>query len=603
MRKRLKCILALMLLSIVGMLLIPSDNRNPYIEVVNGKMELRIPLEKEEIKILPWHDDKNDIYYFFMPSFVKTYRVATGMWDKPVMNWKENEIYHIGVLEEGKKETYNVSFMKASKISSMFIDTESGNMDMIHTDKLYEEKGNIMVMTPGGVVEFDGDLERISGRGNTSWEYEKKPYAIKLKESQDLCGLQKGKKWNLLPVWREGNKMNTKVMFDIAAVAGLQYTPESTWVDLYLNNEYAGIYLLSESVSVSGGRVEISDLEDENKMLNPNIEQAACFDDGGAKGYELSDNPEDISGGYLIEKDLEAYFKEEKTGFVTDAGAAFSISAPQHASREQVYYIKDYVQNIENLILENNENINKYIDVESFAAKYLVDEISLNFDTNITSMYFYKEKNDDLLYAGPVWDYDSALGECNAGYAEGWYVNYHNSILDKGSEFNWYSLLYENEQFKEEVRRQYKKLMPYLKEVIDQTVDLYAESINDSVAMDSIRWRNEETDKPGNYVNFDSNVRYLKYFLCERLNWLSERLGVDGYTFRWSSENDTHEIVLSIDGNMAKKMLVKDGMTLSELPALNEDKYWGWYFEYSDEKYREQLPILEDAKLYARKKE
>lgn len=602
MRKRIICILALTFLCIMGVLLIPSINGNPHIEIVDGNMELQIPLGEKEIKILPWYDEKNEIYYFFVPSCVKSSQVLTGMWNEPVLNWEKNETYHIDAYHEGKKETYAISFMRASAISSMFINTESGSMEAIHADKMYEEAGDIMIMTSGGSMEYAGALERISGRGNSSWEYSKKPYAIKLKESQDLCGLQKGKKWNLLPIWREGNKMNTKVMFDIAAAAGLLYTPESTWVDLYLNNEYAGIYLLCESISVSGGRVEIFDLENENKVLNPDMEWATHFDDATEKGYELPVNPENISGGYLIEKDLEAYYKEEKVGFITDRGTEFTITAPQHASREQVSYIRNYIQNIEILLQEKSENINDYINIESFSAKYLVDEISLNFDTNITSMYFYKDKNNDFLYAGPVWDYDSALGECNAGYAEGWYVNYHNSILDKGSEFDWYSLLYENEQFKEEVRRQYKKLMPYLKEVIDKTIDLYAESIKDSVAMDSIRWKNEEADKPGNYVSFDSNVRYLKYFLCERLNWLSGRLGVSGYVFKWSGESDLHEVTFSIDGNFVEKILVQDGMTLSEVPILDEDIYWGWYFEYNDEKYRRQLPILEDMCVYAKKR-
>lgn len=603
MRKQIICMLSFVLLCIIGVVLVPSDIRNPHIVIAEGNIALSVPVEEEEIRLMPWLDEQSGVYYFFLPSFVKNTQVITGEWDKPIINWKENEVYDIEIKDEGVNKTYAVSFMKASVISSLFINTESGSMDDIHADKEHEEPGGIMVIASDGSVEYIGDLERISGRGNTSWEYSKKPYSIKLTESQKLCGLQKGKKWNLLPIWREGNKMNTKVMFDIAAAAGLQYTPECTWVDLYLNNEYAGIYLLSESVSVSGGRVEIFDLEDENELLNTDLEQMTYFEDEAAKGYKLPNNPKNITGGYLIEKDLEAYYKKEKAGFITDAGTPFTISAPQHASREQVYYVKNYIQSIENLLQNKDENIEKYVDIKSFAAKYLVDEISLNFDANITSMYYYKEKDNDLLYAGPVWDYDSALGECNAGYAEGWYVDYNNSILNKGSEFDWYSKLYEYDMFKEEVEEQYEMLLPYLKEVIDHTIDIYAESISDSVAMDGIRWKNEETDKPGNYTSFDNNVRYLKYFLCARLNWLSERLGVSGYVFHWKATDNAHEVVFVSDGNIVKRMLIKDGMTLDDLPALDEEKYWGWYFKYNDEKYRTQLPVMEDVVLYAREKE
>ena len=55
--------------------------------------------------------------------------------------------------------------------------------------------------------------------------------------------------------------MNTKTAFDIAEILGLYYSPQCTWIDLYLNGEYSGIYLLTESVSAGAGRVEITDLE------------------------------------------------------------------------------------------------------------------------------------------------------------------------------------------------------------------------------------------------------------------------------------------------------------------------------------------------------
>lgn len=603
MRKRLILLFVFAVLCIIGLRIIPNDSNDPHIQIMNGEIRLSVNADDKNIVLSPWLDEESGIYYFFMPSFVKNRQIITGMWNKPVLNWKENEVYEIKVSYDGQIISYPVSFMKSSTISSIYINTESGSMDAIHADKEYAESGDILIITASGNTEYEGNLERISGRGNTSWSYAKKPYSIKLAESQKLCGLQKGRKWILLPVWREGNKMNTKVLFDIASAAGLQYTPESTWVDLYLNNEYVGIYLLSESVSVSGGRVEITDLEDENELCNPDLVQAVWFEENNAKGYELSNNPENISGGYLIEKDLEAYYKEEKVGFVTNSGANFTITAPQHASREQVNYIKDYVQNIENLLSEKSEDADKYIDIDSFSAKYLIDEISLNFDTNITSMYFYKERDDDLLYAGPVWDYDSALGECNAGYAEGWFVDYNNSILDRNSELMWYSQLYEYDTFQKSVRKQYKILLPYLREMLDNTIDLYANSIVDSVAMDNVRWKNEDVDKPGNYEDFQNNVRYLKYFLSARLNWLNNRLGVSNYNFRWSGTGEMHEVVFMNGDSIVESIQVKDGETLEELPYLEEEKYWGWYFEYNNEKYRAQLPILEDTVLYAREKD
>ena len=222
--------------------------------------------------------------------------------------------------------------------------------------------------------------------------------------------------------------MNTKVVFDIAEALGLEYTPQCTWIDLYFNGEYAGNYLLCEAVSVGKGRVDVFDLEKENQTINGNLQESDTFDEGGRKGYEIQNGP-DVTGGYLIEKDLAAYFAEEKCGFITESGKQFTIGAPKHASRQQVSYIADYVQMIENLILSHNTEYANYIDLDSFAARFLVDEISLNCDANITSMFFYKDRDDDLLYAGPVWDYDSAMGDLNSGWMAGGAVNYRNTTL------------------------------------------------------------------------------------------------------------------------------------------------------------------------------
>lgn len=544
------------------------DSQKPFIDFeVNGT----------NIRVNAWLDEEEETYYFFCPSFAKE--------EKFGIEERQNDI--------------PICFMKSSSIESMFIHTKSGTMDAIHNDKQYEEEGHIKVVSEQGIVEYDGALDRISGRGNSTWEYSKKPYSITLSKADKLCGLEKGKKWILLPLWREGNKMNTRVIFDIAQAAGLKYTPESTWVDLYLNDEYVGIYMLCESISVANGRVEIFDLEEMNQLLNPELDSAELFSEADAKGFELENNPSDISGGYLIEKDWQPYYDREPVGFLTNNGTQFTISAPKHASREQVYYVKDYIQRIEDLLNDRNEAVREYVEFESFALKYIIDELSLNIDTNVTSMYFYKERGSNLLCAGPVWDYDSALGECNSGHVEGMYVDYTNSVLDLNTDLLWYQQLMDNEEFRKVVRRKYKELYPIIQEIMNKSIDRYAALLENSIAMDRQRWKNEETDKAGNYEHFDSNVRYLKFFLCNRLNWLNEKLIGNNAGLTWEGNGASHKVEFWLENQLIETVYVQDGDFLQSLPEL-DDSYYGWYFVYNDEKYRDQLPILEDSILYAR---
>lgn len=71
--------------------------------------------------------------------------------------------------------------------------------------------------------------------------------------------MELGKKWNLLALFYEWDRMHTKIALDMAREMGITCTPESTWVDLYCNGQYVGLYLLTETVSVGDGRVEIHD--------------------------------------------------------------------------------------------------------------------------------------------------------------------------------------------------------------------------------------------------------------------------------------------------------------------------------------------------------
>ena len=134
---------------------------------------------------------------------------------------------------------------------------------------------------------------------------------------------------------------------DLAQELGLSYSTQGTWVDLYLNGEYRGIYLLAESVTVGGGRVDINDIEKHNKQKNASIEAGTArrYDEGDNKGF-LLENGSETDGGYLIEKDHPKHWEAEESGFCLSRGDLFTINAPQHASKEQVANMLRHLLNI-----------------------------------------------------------------------------------------------------------------------------------------------------------------------------------------------------------------------------------------------------------------
>lgn len=625
MKKKVQLFFMLAMLLLVGKFLVVDRSQKLQFELSeDDSISILLTANYKQQRIYPWYNESDSTYYFFLPAFCQSdfLRFHKIGEDKTVffneinvqsgskLALQEEEMYQLEILTEDATADYDIIFLRSENLPAVFVGTDSGNMEYIHANKENEEAGSIVIITADGNVEYSGRLSKISGRGNSTWGDEKKPYAIKLTDDRSLLGMDAADKWCLLSGWSEGAKMNNKVAFDLAEMLGLEYSPQCTWIDLYLNGEYVGIYLLTESVSVGQGRVDIHDLEKENKDNNSDMENGGTFEEDGMKGYIIN-SVSNISGGYLFEKDFPDYWEAENAGFTTLKGNTFTIKSPQHASREQVEFLFRYVQNIDDMLNDGNVEYRNYIDFESFSQKFIVDEIALNFDTNVTSMFYYKEINDDLLYAGPVWDFDAAFGEGNGGWLEGYFVNYEATCIypfrSEEITLNWYARLYDDEVFRNRVIVLYSDALPGIEELIETKIDIYADYIRKAVELDKIRWSYVNTggDYPGHYTEFDNNVRYLKYFLAKRISYLNERWGVDYHDVALPNSEETHEITFRLDGELIETREVADGetLTLEELPYLDENIFYGWYFTHSNEKYRVHIPIYEDVDLYARRKE
>lgn len=575
---------------------------------------ISVNMEQSANTVRLWQNEETGKAYFFLPSCVRNRKVKFGELGGSSVRidgrlyepgddfvWEEDREYQMQVTDEAYEVCYyELTFMKSGNIPAIFINTGSGSMENLHEDKDNEETGEICIVHEDGNTEYQGALERISGRGNSTWEYDKKPYAIKLSEKYPLCGLDKSDRWRLLALWREGSKLDNKIAMDLAEEMGLAYSAQGTWVDLYLNGEYAGNYLLAESVSVGEGRVNITNLEKENKQYNKSIDSAATYEEEDNKGY-LIENGSNITGGYLIEKDHPKHYEEEASGFETSAGNLFTINAPQHASKAQVEYIQDYVESIDRMVQNGQPEVWEYLDVSSFAKRFLIDEVSLNTDTGLTSMYFYKERDDDMLYSGPAWDYDNSFGECNTDDERGY--DYEYSVVEicgnNPNVLNWYAKLYEMPQMQRCVAEEYEALLPYFEELLDHGIDDYARTIEDSVKMDRTLWSTVNTEEvSGKFSNYQSNIKYMKYFIAKRLNWLCARLGVNHEEFQIPANGEMHTVTFANYEGVIGIVEVEDGTEMENMPEYDESVFQGWVYQYNGEQYRRQIPIYDDVVFY-----
>lgn len=616
MRKKYYLIFMLIVMAVLGLVYMEQMKRRsvvlrtegaaPYIDVNTGQSVNSVTL---------WLDEEDGKSYFFLPSCVTHHMIRIGdpednhvridgelFEEGDVFKWETDREYELQITDSAYEiHTYELTFMKSANIPAVFIQTESGSMEYLNADKENEEKGEICILGEDGNTEYQGRLERISGRGNSTWEYEKKPYALKLSDKYPLCGLGRSDRWRLLALWREGSKMDNKIAMDLAEKLGLAYSTQGTWIDLYLNGEYAGCYLLTESVSVGEGRVDIHELEKDNRNYNVDIDDAPTWQDDYGKGYCL-ENGSDITGGYLIEKDHPKHYEVEDSGFVTSAGNQFTINAPQHASEEQVKYIRSYVDNIEQLVQSGQPEVWEYLDADSFARRFLLDEIALDTDVGVTSMFFYKEQGNEKLYSGPSWDYDNAFGERNSDSEAGY--DYDATIVDLTENapnvLNWYAMLYEQPQMQQRVIQAYTEVLPYLEELLESGIDEYVQRIEPSLKMDRVLWadKNIKGDSTGKYEDYDANIKYLKFFLAKRLNRLCERLGVEHEEFAVPSSGEMHTVTFANYEGVVGTMQVMDGAELENPLEYDASVYQGWTDEYTGERYRRQIPIYADTVFY-----
>lgn len=430
---------------------------------------------------------------------------------------------------KGRKEVLHI--MYSSDIPVLWVNTQEKSLNKINESKEYQE--NVIVTLWDRNVEQTVIRGRgnMHARGNVSFEAPKKSYLLEMVQNVNFISMGEAKKWILTANYFDQTLLRNYLTIQLAKRVGMTYVPETEYVDLYVDGRYIGNYLLSEKVEVGINRVEVSDLEKENETRNgsKNLKRYPYYKDK-EKGF-LAISPSDITGGYLLEFELDERWNEEVSGFVTNEGQSVVIQSPKYATKEEVEYISDIFQGLEDALLEppNSNKYLEYIDLDSFIAKYLIEEICKNIDANKTSQYFYKY-NDNIsqkIFAGPVWDYDKAWG--NGGKLdegldlrepEGFYVKRHiypHSIWTE---------LYEKDTFRKSAAERYCiEVKPILDDFVDTEMDIWKDRLLNSIKMDWRRWNGERKRETNNteqrYVDtFEEAYGELKMFVEIRKEFL-----------------------------------------------------------------------------------
>lgn len=350
----------------------------------------------------------------------------------------------------------------------------------------------------GAVIEkiFDQKTE-IRGRGNSTWGMEKKPYRLKLNKSVEVLGMPKNKHWVLLANYSDKTLMRNELAFEISRRMGFVYTPRMKYVDVQLNGNYIGNYMLGEHIRVDENRVNIA---------------------------ELKATDSNITGGYLLEIDSRAKDDPTAVWFKTQkAGMEIAISRPEDLPTAQIQYITNHIQKVENTFYASNivTELPKVLDLKSFIDYLLLNELSRNVDGNLRlSTFMYKQRDDDKIYFGPVWDYDIAFGNVdydNCEKIEGW----HTSTAP------WYAKFLAQPQFKAMVVDRWKELRRGQLKDMEPFITKTSKKMNLSQTKNFQRWdilNKRVWPNPIVTGSYSGEVTYLKTWLKNRMNWMDTQL-------------------------------------------------------------------------------
>ena len=295
----------------------------------------------------------------------------------------------VRVLRNG---VYRDFFIAARNTGLPVIRIETPGRKAITSKDVWMEGATIRIEGPDGALSLEAATD-IRGRGNSTWNYPKKPYALRLAEKAEVLGMPKHKRWILLANWKDRTLMRNDAAFWLSSHSGLPYTVRGQYVELVLNGVHQGNYYLCEQIKLNKNRVNVDGMD------------------------PMETDPQKITGGFLLE--IDTYFDEKyKFKFDNLFNLPWMIKEPDddELSDAAFQYIKGWIKDLETLLKDTRKvkehAYEEFLDVDTAIDYLIVEELTGNNDFYNTwpwpgghSVYLYKERGGKL-YHGPVWDFD-----------------------------------------------------------------------------------------------------------------------------------------------------------------------------------------------------
>lgn len=399
---------------------------------------------------------------------------------------------------------------------------------------------------PGQLNQLSGTptISTVAGveyRGSTSQAdfyflpgYVKKPYGIELwtdstgltAKKMSLVQMPEESDWVLNASYNDRSFMRDFISQNLAGRLGLLHS-KAKFVELIVNDEYRGVYVLMEKIKQGKSRVPISDL------------------------YPTENTGDDVTGGYLLKIDKSSGSPSTtwKSNFTSGISATqkceFQIEYPKYGiiTQQQLIYIRDYINNWEKKLMTEDMNDPKasfrnYMDMPSFVNYFILNEVTRNVDGYRLSTYLYKDKESlgGKIKMGPAWDFNISFG--NADYLNGWKTDgfVYNTIenLEKTNYWQvpfWWNKLIQDASFRKALATRWKSV----RSSFLNTNSIFASIDSAQVVLKDPLNRNFQKYPlmgkkiwPNYYVGATLNdeVSWLKNWIQGRFTWLDAQMAL-----------------------------------------------------------------------------
>ncbi|MBQ9211547.1 MAG: CotH kinase family protein [Clostridia bacterium] len=376
---------------------------------------------------------------------------------------------------EREKLTYAFQILPSSPVPTMFVETFNGTLDYIHLDKENYEPGSFLCVDENGKQDAAGEMKKFHKRGTTSSVTVQKSYTLVATSPVDLLGLGAAAKWCLVGAGVDPTQIRNAIAYSLAQEMELNFAVDYRYVDLYCNGEYCGLKLLVEPVEVGSHRVEEEQVDFLVKVDNVDLES-------------------------------NHYWAQD--------GRMVQVLYPADPARADLEELQRRTDQILDLVMdcdtaEKYEFLQQYLDMNSFAKKYIIDALVAECDRNAASTFYYWR--DGIFYAGPLWDCDRGSGvEMNWRGNNPNLNSYYNGIAE--------NLMLHSPEFRaliQEIAIEYEPAIRHFQTHVPELAERYDRSLQ----MTAIRFPEYnvlESQGLADFLDREANLAYLQSTLTAR---------------------------------------------------------------------------------------